>query len=179
MFHYPLALAIATALAFLITWNASADDIPYCDEIAGRGGLCVDRDPIETYLVVSYVGAADGQGREIHAAFHAMQRSQCLGMLKLKFTRCYRIGMYTVSEQRLVRGAYGDETLIGGGLSNREIFGYVKMPSSGDASDVHIQLQMTAVEGAVTVISDLGECFRESGNTADCATFWIEPFKGD
>jgi hypothetical protein len=27
--------------------------------------------------------------------------------------------------------------------------------------------------------SDLGECFRESGNTADCATFWIEPFKGD
>jgi len=98
-------------------------------------------------------------------------------MLNLKFTRCYRIGIYTDSEQKLVRGAYGDESLIEDDLTNREVFNYVKQPNSNDTSDVRIQLQMSTVGEAMTVISDVGQCFRETGITADCATFWIEPFE--
>lgn len=180
MSHHPLAVMIAPALAFnLITWEAAADDIPYCDEMRGRAGLCVARDPIETYLVVSYIERVQGRGREIYAAFHDMPRSRCLRMLELKVSRCYRIGMYTSSEERLVWSSYGDHR--SGGMTNREIFNDVKSPVLDEASGVRIQLYMATIDGTLAVIPypGAGQCFEEAGNTADCATFWIEPFTAD
>jgi hypothetical protein len=79
-----VTVASALVLGFVIL-KAGAGEIPYCDELEGRGGACVSRDPVETYLVVSYAGAPDGQYRQIYAGFRPMQRSQCLEMLQLKF----------------------------------------------------------------------------------------------
>jgi hypothetical protein len=172
-----VVIALALVPGFIIS-RAGADDIPYCDEIQGRGGACVSRDPVETYLVVSYIGAPDGQGRQIYAGFRPMQRSQCIQMLEHKFTRCYRIGMYTSSEERFARSHYGNQSATGGATTFRNIFDD-KNPGSDDASSAYIQLQMATVDEDMVVFSEVSNCFRETGNTADCATFWIEPFTGD
>jgi hypothetical protein len=179
VFRGLLVAMMMPVLASNLMPKADANDIPYCDEIEGKGGLCVTRDPIETYLVVSYVGAANGKHREIRAGFHTMRRSQCLEMLELKFTRCYRIGMYTDSEKEFVRGDYGDKSAVEGAMTYRETFDYIKMPRSDVASSADIQLQMTTVDGSMIIFSEVGNCFRETGNTADCATLWIEPFTTD
>jgi hypothetical protein len=99
-------------------------------------------------------------------------------MLELKFARCYRIGIYTDSEERYARGDYGNQSAIGGTMTFQELLDY-KTPDSDDASTADIQLQIGTVDGKMIVFSEMSDCFRETGNTADCATLWIEPFTTD
>jgi hypothetical protein len=86
--------------------------------------------------------------------------------------------MHTSSEERFVRSQYGNQSVTGGETTFRDMF-EDKNPNSNDASNVDIQLQMATVDGNMAVFSEVSNCFRETGNTADCATFWIEPFTGD
>ncbi len=178
--------SVFTALLVLSVSGGSFADVklPYCDE--GKGGLCVPRDPIDMYLVVALTPSGRGWPK-INVSFRSLRLSRCLAMSER--VRCYRLGVYTMSQERLVR-EQGDRPVFGGSNSPtfREYYTSTRYkPKSKDAPTVSIDMQMSTGPEFLYTHAEIDECrasYRELEGKGsrpdrmlykDCAYLWIEP----
>ncbi|MBM3506962.1 MAG: hypothetical protein FJX64_04415 [Alphaproteobacteria bacterium] len=168
-------LSLVAGLAAAQVW------VPFCDE--GLGGLCVSRDPIDTYLVVWIEPTGQVGLRTTSIEFRAMSRSECLNLPQR--AQCFRVGVYTASQQRYVRER-GDEKQFGGPNSPtvRQYFQNY-LPRSDAAPTLSIDLQMSTVAGFLATTAMPGGCHSTHGLEgkaigdrrvySDCAYLWLEP----
>ncbi len=180
--------SVFTALLVLSVSGGSFAEVkfPYCDEAKGGRGLCVSRDPIDMYLVVALIPSGRGWPK-INVSFRSLSLSKCLAMPER--VRCYRLGMYTMSQERLVR-EQGDRPVFGGSNSPtfREYYTSRRYrPKSKSAQTLGIEMQMSTGPEFLYTHAEIGDCYYASYRSlegkgsggrmvyADCAYLWIEP----
>ena len=177
--------SVFTALLVLSVSGGSFAEVkfPYCDEAKGGRGLCVSRDPIDMYLVVALIPSGRGWPK-INVSFRSLSLSKCLAMPER--IRCYRLGVHTLSQKKLIREK-GDQPFWPGGNKPtiREFYKRYK-PKMIDAPTVSIDMGMSTVPGFLITHAEIDECralerdlegrvFSGKKVYKDCIFLWIEP----